>query len=144
MKDSVRYIILFSVLFNCSCNDIHVQSVVTADTVALQEKFENVKLKLFTGEEVARYAIASVMGHDPKTIQVKRADDIYYATYVRGDVYYIYKVMFKGHQVLWAVRDGRWRNSDADEKITFKEERGKLKIIQTFTDGTQSVDVYGK
>jgi hypothetical protein len=116
--------------------------VVLTDTT--QNHHKNVELKNHTYEQVSRYAIASIMNHDPKTIVVKKSDDIYYATYMGADIYYTYKVTFKGDQILWAVKEGRWRDTDADEKIYFEEEGVDIKIIQSFSDGSESIDVYNK
>jgi len=101
-------------------------------------------LKKFTYKDVAIFTIASMMGQDPASIEAKLDGDVYHLKYSRksDDKMFFYKVTFKGRKVIWGIKDGRWRNSDADEKISFIEKGNSVEIIQTFSDGSESIDKY--
>jgi hypothetical protein len=101
-------------------------------------------LKKFTYKDVARFTIASIMGQDPASIDAKLEVDVYHLKCSRksDNKMFFYKVTFKGSEVIWGVEDGRWRDSDADEKISFIEKGNRLEIIQTFSDGSESIDKY--
>ncbi|WP_448518510.1 hypothetical protein [Rhodoflexus sp.] len=109
-------------------------------------KPDEVVLKDFSKEDVARYAIAAIMGRPPKTMFVRFEDDIYYVSYVRKDdgKKFEYKIKMKGHRIIWGDIYGRWRELKEDEKIYFEEIEGKLKITERFSDGSVNVKEYNK
>ena len=109
-------------------------------------KIEENILKNFTYEDVARYTMASVMGQPTKIIKATKNKELYFVSYVRksDNQKFEYKVKFDGNDILWANIDGRWRNSEYDEKISFEENNDKLKIIITFSDSSQDIQEYKK
>lgn len=112
------------------------------DTAKVEENI----LKNFTYEDIARFTIASVMGQPTKIIKTSKNKDLYLVSYVRKSdkQKFEYKVKFDGNKILWANIDGRWRNSEYDEKISFEENGEKLKIIMTFSDMSQDIQEYKK
>lgn len=112
------------------------------ETVKVEENI----LNNFSYEDVARYAIASVMGEPTKIIKAIKNKDLYFVSYIRKSdkKKFEYKIKFEGNKILWANIDGRWRNSEYDEKISFEEDAEKLKIITTFSDMSQDVQEYKK
>lgn len=112
------------------------------ETVKVEENF----LKNFTYEDVARYTIASIMGQPTKIVKATKNKDLYFVFYIRKSdrQKFEYKVKFDSNVVLWANIDGRWRNSEYDEKISFEENNEKLKIIRTFSDSSQDIQEYKK
>ncbi|OXA68313.1 hypothetical protein B0A67_20925 [Flavobacterium aquidurense] len=103
-------------------------------------------LKTFTYEDIARYTMASIMGQQPKIITATKKGDLYYVSYIRksDNIKFDYKIKFEGNKILWSNIDGRWRNSQYDEKVTFIEKNNKLSIIQIFSDGSKDVQEYKK
>lgn len=98
----------------------------------------------FSKEDIARYAIATLMGQPSNTIEVQSKDGLYFLSYVRSSdsQQFDYRIKFKGNKITWASIDGRWRDSEYDEKLSFEENGGKLKIIQTFSDGSTGVEEF--
>jgi hypothetical protein len=109
-------------------------------------KIEENILKNFTYEDVSRYTLASVMGQPTKIMTVDKNKDLYFVSYIRKSdkQKFEYKVKFDGKNIHWASIDGRWRNSEYDEKISFEENDKKLKIITTFSDASQDIQEYKK
>lgn len=114
------------------------------ETTAIEESI----LKNFTYEDVARYAMATVMGQPSNIIKAFKKEDLYYVSYVRksDSQKFDYKVKFIGNQILWAgIENGqRWRDSEYDEKISFSEKEGKLIIITTYGDGSEGIEEFKK
>lgn len=118
------------------------ETKIEAETVKIEENI----LKNFTYEDVSRYTMASVMGQPTKIIKATKNKDLYFVSYIRKSdkQKFEYKVKFEGNDILWANIDGRWRNSEYDEKISFEENDEKLKIITTFSDASQDIQEYKK
>ncbi|WP_264523025.1 hypothetical protein [Flavobacterium sp. N502536] len=115
-------------------------------TIKETNKVEKTTLKTFTYEDIARYTMASIMGQQPKIITAIKKGNLYYVSYIRKSDRrkFDYKIKFYGTKILWSNIDGRWRNSQYDEKINFIENKNKLSIIQTFSDGSQDIQEYKK
>jgi hypothetical protein len=118
------------------------ETKIEAETVKIEENI----LKNFTYEDVSRYTMASVMGQPTKIIKATKNKDLYFVSYIRKSdkQKFEYKVKFDGNDILWANINGRWRNSEYDEKISFEENDEKLKIITTFSDASQDIQEYKK
>lgn len=102
--------------------------------------------KNFSYKRIAKYAMGSIMGQPPAIINVTKKNDMYYVSYVResDSQKFDYKIKFEGNKIIWANSDGRWRIHPLDEKISFVEDDTQIKIIQTYSDGSQSVDEFDK
>lgn len=92
----------------------------------------------FSKEDVARYAIATIMQKPSKSMKVRIDNDLYYVSYIRksDNQKFNCKIKFIGNTIIWATIDGRWRDTIDDERISFEEIDKKLKITQTFSDGS--------
>jgi hypothetical protein len=103
-------------------------------------------LQNFAYEDIARYTIASVMGQPTEIITATNNKNLYFVSYIRKSdkQRFDYKIKFEGNKIIWASIDGRWRNSEYDEKISFEENGEKLKIITTFSDMSQDIQEYKK
>lgn len=102
---------------------------------------------IFTKAEIAKYAIASIMNKNPDKIKVKKEASIYKVYYLNDSRsnYINYKIKFNGNQIIWGNYDGRWRDTNYDEKIYYEEsDNGTLKIIQKFRDGSSINDEFQK
>lgn len=92
----------------------------------------------FSQEEIAKYTISSIMNQPPEIISVKKDGDIYFVSYSRksdGEKF-DYKVRIDGRNIVWGNSDGRWRDTEYDEKISYFENENRLIIEQTFDDGS--------
>ena len=56
----------------------------------------------------------------------------------------MYKVKIECYRAVWANIDGRWRDSAEDERIKYVDDGKKLKIIQTFSDGSTDEKEFSK
>lgn len=91
----------------------------------------------FSNEDIARFAISSIMGTPSKKIKVRYENGIYYLSYIRksDSTKWENRIKIEGKEIFWATLEGRWRISKEDEKISFEEIGSKLKITQVFSDG---------
>src|SRR5271168_3788609 len=77
----------------------------------------------FEVEAICRTAIASIMGRDPKTMQVTLiVGDVLFLTYVRpmDNFVWTYRCRIEDDRVVWANEPGRWRNGPKDKKVLFE------------------------
>lgn len=137
---------LFIILIIGCKQDEQKEILVERDNYVQEIKVKENVLKNFTYSDISRYAITSIMGQPAKTIKVSKADDLYFVSYVRKSdkQKFDYKIKFEENKILWANSDGRWRDSEYDEKITFEENDMTLKIIQTFSDNSQDIHEFKK
>lgn len=103
----------------------------------------------FEVEAICRTAIASIMGRDPKTIQVTLTDgDVLFLTYVRpiDNFVWTYRCRIDGNRVLWASEPGRWRDNPKDEKVFFEIVDGgkQLRIIEDHDDGSSTNQLFDR
>jgi hypothetical protein len=106
--------------------------------IAQTDKPEKKELKKFSKEDVARFAISTIMQQPSKTIKVRFQNGLYYISYKKksDSKKFEYKIKIDDWKIVWANIDGRWRDGEYDEKISFEENDNKLKITQTFSDGS--------
>src|SRR3979409_862397 len=93
----------------------------------------------FEVEAICRTAIASIMGRDPKIMQVTRtAGDVLFLTYVRAmdNFVWTYRCRVEGNRVVGASEPGRWRESPEDDKVFFEVvgSGAQLRIIENHGD----------
>jgi hypothetical protein len=103
----------------------------------------------FDVEAICRTAIASIMGRDPKFMQVTRtASDVLFLTYVRpmDNFVWTYRCRIEGNRVVWATEPGRWRDDPKDDEIFFEDvDAGKqLRIIQNHGDGSSTKQLFDR
>ena len=103
----------------------------------------------FEVEAICRTAIASIMGRDPKTIQVTLTDgDVLFLTYVRpiDNFVWTYRCRIDGNRVLWASEPGRWRDNPKDERVFFEIVDGgkQLRIIEDHGDGSSTNQLFDR
>ena len=86
------------------------------------------------------------MGQPSKKIKVRVKNGLYYVSYVRksDSKQFDYKIKIIGSAIFWASIDGNWHESEDDEKLSFEESENKLKITQTFSDGSIDTKEYKK
>jgi hypothetical protein len=97
-----------------------------------------VYLANFSEADVARFTVASIMNQPPEIIKVKKGVHMYVVSYTRKSdkQKFVYKVKINENRITWGNYDDRWRVRPDDEAITFSEVGDKLKITQTFPDGS--------
>lgn len=137
-------------LTNCKKNE-QIDEIVPDQNIETKNERETVieeknNLENFNYEDVARYTIASLMGQPTKKIKVIKNKDLFFVSYIRKSdkQKFEYKVTFQGNNILWANIDGRWMNSEYDEKLSFEEIDEILNIITTYNDGSQDIQKYKK
>src|SRR4051794_23647915 len=101
----------------------------------------------YAPEAICRTAIASIMGRDPKIVQVTRvAGDILFLSYVRpvDNFVWDYRCKIQGNRVVWASEPGRWREDAKDDKVFFEIVGGgkQLRIIDDHGDGSTSKELF--
>jgi len=100
-------------------------------------------------EVICRTAIASIMGRDPKMMQVTlTSGDVLFLTYVRpiDNFVWNYRCRIEGNRVLWASEPGRWRDDPKDEKVFFEVIDGgkQLRIIEDHGDGSSTNQLFDR
>jgi hypothetical protein len=103
----------------------------------------------FEVEAICRTAIASMMGRDPKMMQVTLTKgDVLFLTYVRpiDNWVWTYRCRIEGNRVLWASEPGRWRDDPKDEKVFFEVIDGgkQLRIIEDHGDGSSTNQLFNR
>jgi hypothetical protein len=103
----------------------------------------------FEAEAICRTAIASIMGRDPKIMQVARtAGDVLFLTYARpiDNFVWTYRCRIEGNRVVWASEPGRWREGPKDDKVFFEDvDAGKqLRIIENHRDGSSRKQLFDR
>lgn len=103
----------------------------------------------FKVEAICRTAIASIMGRDPKMMQITRADtNVVFLTYVRpiDNFVWTYRCRIEGNRVVWAAESDRWRDDPKDDKVFFEVIEGgkQLRIIQDHGDGSSTMRLFDR
>jgi hypothetical protein len=101
----------------------------------------------YAPEAICRTAIASIMGRDPKIVQVTRvAGDILFLSYVRpiDNFVWDYRCKIEGNRVIWASEPGRWREDPKDDKVFFEiiGDGKQLRIIEDHGDGSATKELF--
>jgi hypothetical protein len=102
------------------------------------------RLSVASKSTIARYAIAALMGKPVSTVKVSGKGPQYTVWYVRATdgKRFAYKVKFKGSQILWGNADGRWRDQNEDEKLSYTVKGGQVSITIRYSDGSSDVQVF--
>ena len=103
----------------------------------------------FEVEAICRTAIASIMGRDPKMMQVTlTAGNVVFLTYVRpiDNFVWNYRCRIEGNRILWASEPGRWRDDPKDEKVFFEVIDGgkQLRVIEDHGDGSRTNQLFDR
>jgi hypothetical protein len=103
----------------------------------------------FEVEAICRTAIASIMGRDPKMMQVTlTAANVVFLTYVRpiDNFVWNYRCRIEGNRILWASEPGRWRDDPKDEKVFFEVIDGgkQLRVIEDHGDGSRTNQLFDR
>jgi hypothetical protein len=101
----------------------------------------------FEPEAICRTAIASIMGRDPKLVQVTRvAGDILFLSYVRpiDNFVWDYRCKIRDNRVIWASEPGRWRENPKDDKVFFEIVGGgkQIRIIENHGHGSATKELF--
>jgi hypothetical protein len=133
-------------MINCNQKKEQIEAPEQSLPIPVVRTTNDIVLENFSYKDIARYTMSSIMGQPAKTIKVTKSEDLYYVSYIRksDSQKFSYKIKFDGNKILWANIDGRWRNSEYDEKISFTEKNNKVSIIQTFSDNSEDVKEYKK
>lgn len=145
MKQITLFLILI-LMINCNQKKEQIDASEQSFPIPVVRTTNDIVLENFSYEDIARYTMSSIMGQPAKTIKVIKSEDLYYVSYIRksDSRKFSYKIKFDGNKILWANIDGRWRNSEYDEKISFTEKNNKVSIIQTFSDNSEDIKEYKK
>ncbi len=141
MKIFTSILILAIILSSCGNKE-------TEPKAEVKTELEEVKLpkQNFTETEIAKYTISAIMHQPYEILNVKNKSGIYYVSYTRKDdrKKFDYKIKINGKNITWGNSDGRWRETQFDEKIKYSEKGNVLTITQTFEDGSSIVDSFKK
>ncbi len=138
LKTLVRILFLIVIMIGCKNKK--------NKNVNNQKEIVESKEKIFSELEIAKYTISAIMDQPPEIITVKEKDEIYYVSYIReaDKKKFDYKIKISDNRVTWGNVNGRWRETKFDEKIKHFEINNRLKIIQTFYDGSEIVKEFNK
>jgi hypothetical protein len=103
----------------------------------------------FEVEAICRTAIASIMGRDPKIMQVTQTvGNILFLTYVRAmdNFVWTYRCRVEGNRIVWASEPGRWRDDPKDDKVFFEVVGSgtQLRIIENHADGSSTKQLFDR
>jgi hypothetical protein len=147
MKTIQTLLLTSIILLLINCSNIQTTEKTTTDQNEISNQTainKKAYLSSFTESDVARFAISTIMGQPPKKIKVETVNGLYFVSYVRksDSKLFEYKIKIDDNKIVWGNIDGRWRDSEYDERISFKEEGNKLTITQAFSDGTSDEKVF--
>ena len=98
---------------------------------------------------VCRATIATVMGRSIHSVEeFEFQGDIISVQYTRSsdDTLWQYACKIEKDRVIWANIEngtiGRWRDSGDDERLSFRTTESKIKILQTFVDGSTTYEEF--
>ena len=148
---SMKYITLLAIVASLtSCGN----STTTKEQISSEQKTPIIEtekpqkgvLTNFSKEDVARFAISSIMGRPSKSIKVKTENGLYILSYIRefDSQKFEYKIKIDEENIVWANLDGRWRDKEYDEKISFEENNQTLKIKQIYSDNSVGIEEFKK
>ncbi|KFZ37891.1 hypothetical protein HR45_08590 [Shewanella mangrovi] len=95
----------------------------------------------FTDAEICRASVATALNKAPKLFNVEDVNGkVVYLTHYENDDWQrdIYRCKLEGTKVLWATEKGPWKNTPADNTLTFAANDDKLTIMNTDADGQQT------
>ena len=100
----------------------------------------------FTEKDVAKYIISTIMDQSPSIMKSRKSGSAYSVWYIRPDdgKKFEYEVRINQPNAVWRTADGRWRDGQYDEKITFSEQGNSLVVTQIFSDGSQNSKQYSR
>lgn len=148
----LAFICLFTIILNgCADNKTATKLQPIEDKVEIPAptklKEKEAPKKNFSEAEIAKYAIAAIMGRPPETMKVIDKYRTYHVSYIRKSdkKKFHYKVEIEGDdKIIWAMDKGRWRTGVYDDVINFYEKGNTLTIVQKFSDGSKSVKEFTK
>ena len=93
-----------------------------------------------TNEQIAKAAISALFYQPVNIMTVKTNGDIVLVSYKRPDdgQKFEYKIQVTNNSINWGNADGRWRNSNFDEKLSYTINGQEIVITTAFSDGSKS------
>jgi len=139
-------LILFILLTNCRNPSTEKKTSAEQPPIVDTEIKQKGSLTIFSKEDIARFAISSIMGQPSKTIKVKDENGLFILYYIRksDSKKFEYKIKIDQDKILLANLNGRWRDKEYDEKISFEENGQTIKIKQTFSDNSVDIKEFKK
>lgn len=95
--------------------------------------------------QICRATIAALMGRDPQIIKVDSdSGGITSLSYRRASdgSYWSHRCKVMGQTVIWATKEGRWRDHPLDEKVSFEQKGENLIIRQRHFDGSTNENLF--
>ena len=89
--------------------------------------------------QICRATIAALMSRDPQIIKVdSESEGITSLSYRRTSdgSFWSNRCKVTGQTVIWATKEGRWRDQPLDEKVSFEQKGEALIIRQRHSDGS--------
>lgn len=96
---------------------------------------------------ICKAAVATVMGRDPAIIKIGQdGDEIVSLSYRRSgeQKLWSYRCKIVADRVIWAADPGRWRDHPQDERITYRADKVKIYIAETYGDGSKTEKSFAK
>jgi|TARA_R110002012_G_scaffold74665_4_gene189140 hypothetical protein len=94
---------------------------------------------------ICQATIAAIFNKSIDEVKIQsEKSEITHVTYVRLSDASVWanKCKISGNRVIWATENGRWRDSDFDEIVTYEKINSEIKIRQAFSDGSSVEDSF--
>lgn len=120
--------------------------IITAFYFIFGAIIENQRRSVISDADICKGAIAALMGKPYQSSVTSRGTDGFGVTelfYIRqlDNSRWDFRCKISGNSVVWATKDGPWRNRKGDEDVfwSYSPKQGELIIRQVFSDGSSDV-----
>jgi len=99
----------------------------------------------FKQEDICRATISFLMSQPVNSIEATSVGDKVQLQYIRSSDQSVWqqKCYVRGSEVVWGAKDGRWRNSEFDPKISAEiTGNGSLRVIEVYSDGSSRSETF--
>ncbi|MDR2274300.1 MAG: hypothetical protein LBF27_25555 [Sphingobacterium sp.] len=125
-----------SIVDNPNVDTLDQAEPVVSDYKSITSKLDE-KQQMSLEKEIASFAISMLYNKKPKDIAVELDNGIYHGKYVGNEGNVIStKIKFNGTNLEWGNSDGRWRDTNYDDKLSYNLGSGMVTINVTYSDGS--------
>ena len=94
---------------------------------------ENKKtIEVFKQNDIAKALINKMFYPNINDITCIESNSVYYLSYTKENTKYTLKVKFKGNEIIWGNKEGRWRDNQFDSQFKYSISDSTLTISEFF------------